>query len=247
MSWPNKAATEWDALLVRVARLEQLVLPPLPAGKILWKAAMLKDLNEWGIGMGGGEFDSGSFNPILLGSFFGKQGAALSINGTGGVRLFRWLEPGLDSNGPVVGPGLYYSCWYRFPRAYTCNWSNIMQWKSQHPGMNSDPFLDLQFTSAGLLSLAAEPSGPHGDGPAIPIGQWFHLEAFYLSRGDSTGRVTVWLDGAQAFDWKNWQTRYPDGDTQWSVNNYGDGVQPSPCVIYVAEPAISTARIGVSA
>jgi hypothetical protein len=42
------------------------------------------------------------------------------------------------------------------------------------------------------------------------------------------------------------RTRYPaaNGANEWSVNNYGDAVEPSPATIYIDDAAIATSRIG---
>ena len=72
----------------------------------------------------------------------------------------------------------------------------------------------------------------------IPDGQWFHLEAFYKCAGNNTGHVTFWQDGAQIFDVPNVPTRYADGDCQWSVNNYSNGLNPGTATIYIDDAAI---------
>ena len=73
----------------------------------------------------------------------------------------------------------------------------------------------------------------------IPVNQWTHLEARYVCSGLSTGgHVTIWQDGAQLWDIANVQTRYADGDCQWSVNNYSNGLSPNPATIYVDDPKI---------
>jgi len=72
----------------------------------------------------------------------------------------------------------------------------------------------------------------------IPDGQWFRVQAFYKCAGDNTGHVTFWQDGAQIFDVPNVQTRYADGDCQWSVNNYSKSLNPSTATIYMDDAAI---------
>jgi len=55
---------------------------------------------------------------------------------------------------------------------------------------------------------------------------------------DKTGRVTFWQDGEEILDARNVQTRYRDGDCQWSVHNYSASLDPPEAAIYVDDAAI---------
>lgn len=69
--------------------------------------------------------------------------------------------------------------------------------------------------------------------PFIPYGSaWTHVEAQYVCAADNTGRVTIWQDGHQVFDVSG-PTRYAGGNCEWSVNNYSNGLNPTPTPIYV--------------
>jgi hypothetical protein len=72
----------------------------------------------------------------------------------------------------------------------------------------------------------------------IPERRWTRVEAFYVCAGDNTGHVTFWQDGVQIFDISSVQTRYFDGDCQWSLNNYSSSLSPSTATIYVDDAAI---------
>jgi hypothetical protein len=54
----------------------------------------------------------------------------------------------------------------------------------------------------------------------------------------------VWQDGTEIFKLEGVKTRYSNGDCQWSVNNYGTGISPSPVVIYADDAIISKTRVG---
>ncbi len=229
-----------------------------PSGSVLWSADMeTGDLSQWsrpdvpdGPNAGGGVFDSGTAIAIVdvtSPAHSGIHSAKLYINtlnpsevSTSGVRLFRWLEPENRSE-------LHYSVWYYFPRRYIPNgnppWWNVFGWKSKR-GDASDPFF--------ALNVGNRPDGSmyfylyNQDSKTsyqqaiknIPDGQWFRVEAFYKCAGDNTGHVTFWQDGAQIFDVPNVQTRYADGDCQWSVNNYSRSLNPSAATIYIDDAAI---------
>ncbi len=78
----------------------------------------------------------------------------------------------------------------------------------------------------------------------LSVGRWVHIEAFLKQSDAGTGRFTVWQDGVQIFDFTGITTKYPGGRQDWSVNAYGDGINPSSVVTYIDDAAISTIRIG---
>jgi hypothetical protein len=215
---------------------------------------------------GGGEFDSGSYTPVSVvqeQAHSGSHSAKLSINAAtqaSGVRLARWLEPQMQ-------PDLFYSVWLYFPVGYLFqNWSNLFGFKSKSPSAitGTDPFFYLtmrnrangnmylrlewwnQLTIIGPLSTQVGYRVYEQALMDIPVGRWFKLEARHISAGDFTGHITVWQDDIQLYDLQNVRTRYPDGDTSWQVNLYGQNIIPEPSVIYIDDAAISTDRISNS-
>ena len=221
--------------------------PPNPEDT-LWVGDMEEgDLSDWdsnGAG-GGGEYNSGGGQSSASSRYAhtGDYSAKLTltdVDSTQGVRLFRWAEPRAYDE-------LYYSVWYYFPERYTApDWWNIFQFKSKTSSLN-DPFFLLDVSSQNKLSLydwqERRSYTPIVD-KEVPVGRWFQLEVFYKSRGDETGAITVWQDGVKLYDVKNVRTRYTDGDSQWSVNNYTANISPNDVDIYVDDAVISTTRVG---
>lgn len=205
---------------------------------------------------GGGVFNSGiasaspSFDVARIG---GQYSAMLKISTPSipesGTRLFRWLEP----RGPLNDSNttLYYSAWYYFPQRYTPTgspaWWNLMQWKSESPTSGNNPFFTVNvwnradgtmyfFLKQQLPTpINHQQPQPIGD---ITVGAWTRIDALYICSGTNAGRVTLWKDGVLVADVMNVQTRYPDGDCSWSVNNYSSGLTPNPATIYVDDAAI---------
>ena len=145
-----------------------------------------------------------------------------------GTRMFRWLEPQNNDR-------LRYSAWYYFPRRYSVgSYWNVFQWKSRRSSGQNDPFFILNVGNRSdgemyfYLYNWQKRQGFSQSVKNLPIGRWFKVEAEYACAADGTGRVTFWQDGVQLFDVPNVQTRYPDGDCEWSVNNYSEGAQPLP-------------------
>lgn len=229
----------------------------------LWSADMeTGDLSQWylpmsgpGVNAGGGIENSGVATAVASTDFAhsGRYSVKLTITTpstpTSGARLFRWVEP-------QKYPQLSYSVWYYFPQSYSpALFWNVLQWKSKHvvSGVaTSDPFFTLE--------VGATPTGEMffylGDDNTqttyqqnvqnavfIPVGKWTNVEAFYQCDGSGAGRVTIWQDGTQLWDIQNVNTRYADGDCQWSVNNYSSGLTPATATIYVDDAAISQSPI----
>jgi hypothetical protein len=145
--------------------------------------------------------------------------------------MFRWNES-------HTYPDLTYSAWLYFPQQYSVpTFWNIWQYKSKTSSSN-DPFwvLNVGNRSDGSMYLYLYDWQTRKNYEQtlknVPVGQWFNITARYVCAGDNTGHVTFWQDGTQLFDVANIQTRYSNGDCQWSMNNYSDRLNPSPSTIY---------------
>ncbi len=219
--------------------------------QILWYAdPHADDLSSWETGEGGGVFESGTGTATVDSSIKhnGNPSIRLTItqadgkHGSQAIRLFRWNETHQQ-------PQAYFSVWYLFPQRYhpAVYW-NVFQWKSKTPDRD-DPFW--------ILNVGNRPDGKmyfylydwqhkksyQQDAVTIPERQWIHVEAFYLIASDKTGHVTFWQDGVELYDVPDVQTRYADGDAQWSVDNYTDNISPATATLYVSDPVISHSRL----
>jgi hypothetical protein len=221
---------------------------PSPAD-ILWSADhSTGDLSQWSLNSGGGVFNSagGTAQASTDVAHSGTHSAKLTISnvkGDQGTRLFRWRESQSNKE-------LYYSVYLYFPQRYSRpNWWNVFQFKSK-TATNNDPFF--------LLEVGNRPNGNmyiymydwqerksyQQSAVDIPVGKWVHIEVFYRSSGTTDGQIIVWQDGVEILKASGVRTRYPDGDTQWSVNNYSDAISPDPAYIYADDAMISRTRVG---
>jgi hypothetical protein len=191
---------------------------------------------------GGGEFDSGTATTTASTDYAHSGRYSLKRTITtppeSGTRMFRWLEPHTYND-------LTYSAWYYLPQRYrVTNYWNIFQWKSKNSSGQVDPFFVLNVGNRGDGSMYLylynwqQRQTFTQTVKNIPVGQWFNITARYVCAPDNTGHVTFWQDGAQLFDVPNVQTRYSNGDCQWSTDNYSDGLNPSPAVIYTDDAQI---------
>jgi hypothetical protein len=78
--------------------------------------------------------------------------------------------------------------------------------------------------------------------PIVPVDEWFQIEAFYRQAGDSTGRLTLWLDGQQILDLPG--ATGPTAWTAWDVGSVGEDLTPATALLYVDDCAISNTRVG---
>jgi len=228
------------------------VVPPPVPGAAIWTGDVEGGtLADWWIpstsqsgNNGGGEYNSGTADTIPSQDFAhgGSWSAKMTANTTGGssgTRLFRWLEPQTHA-------ALYYSVWYYIPQKVTpSEYWNLFQWKSKHAA-GIDPFfvLNIGNRADGTMYFYLwdwQRSKQYDQTLVnIPVAQWFKVEGFYQCAADSSGKVTLWQDGAKLFDISGMSTRYADGDCQWSVDNYSNGLSPSTVSIYVDDAAIRT-------
>ncbi len=183
-----------------------------------------------------------------------------------GVRMTYQGRGAADKTDPVNLPtSAYYSAWYFIPEYVSASWWNIFQWKAGYDdgsGRTTRPlywfdlddygdelFLEVhtRVNSAGEWvqgwsdTIAVAPS-------PVPIGQWFHLESYYLWDVAGNGRITTWLDGARIWDIGGITTEFNWSfdiyKREWTINNYANNTTPSTHTIYVDDAAISYSRLG---
>ena len=196
----------------------------------------------------GGEYPNGpASSAVSSAAHTGHYGLALRVPdmATGssiGARAFRWCEARQHG-------ALYYSAWYYIPRQVRVDfWWWLMEWKSLG-SFNAKFGLAVGNRPDGQMYVYLERGQDSVGGTweqsvkNLPVGQWFHLEAYYLKAMDGTGRVTVWQDGTQIIDLGGVQTAN-GADLGWAVINYGQYTVPSDVTIYVDDAAISTTRLG---
>lgn len=214
---------------------------------------------------GGGPFDSGSAWSAASRSEAHNGAWSVKLvlpDGRGGARLFRWREL-RDHRDTVI------RVWLQVPRRHrlTANpargrfW-DVFQFKSRSPSGLNDPLWFLNLASArGRLRLelvwwSRTLQGPHRHQAGfrrirqhvadVPIGRWFLLSARLRQSKDFDGLLCVWQDGRLLFAMRSVRTSYANcayndwcAANEWSVNNYSDGLSPSPSVIFADDAAIA--------
>jgi chitodextrinase len=232
-------------------QLSQLPTPPPgpESPPLVWKADMEEgsladwfypEAGPWGA-YGGGEYNDASGDSVAsttqaqAGSWSAKMVLPL---GAGATRLFRWKEP--RERGEA-----YYTANFFFPQRYSSPlWWNIFQFKSRTSSAN-DPFWVINVGNRGDGSMYLYlydwiNRRTYSQSVAnLPVGRWVEIKAYLRQSSSGLGRLTVWQDGTLLWDLTGISTKYADGDQQWSVNSYTDGVAPAPVVMYVDNASIS--------
>jgi hypothetical protein len=208
---------------------------------------------EWTpVPFGFGTYNATAPNTIAVSSERAHQGtyaAKLTVSGT--ATNTQGIGSSLVQNGGLPTQA-YYSAWYYLPQSVTVGYYwVIMKFRAAlgNPPTHGELF-DVNFTSpsAGKMSLRVydhrNPNLPldGAEFPDVPVNTWFQLEAFYRDANDSTGRLTLWLNGVQILDWQG-----ATGLTSWvawDVVSVGQDLLPEPAILYVDDCAISRTRVG---
>jgi hypothetical protein len=211
------------------------------------------DLSDWLADSGGGTYSSAADGATVSkerahsGRFSLRLLTATAAGG--GPRAGAWREGAFPKEA-------FYSAWYYLPRTYqTISFWTILKFETHFTAgdlAHVDELIDVNLRAAPggelivyvfdhrreyLQSPIAQPT------PIVPVGRWFHLEAFYRNANDDTGRLTIWLDGGQIYDIAQRPTG-ADPSVYWTPCNVTDDISPDPAEIFVDDAAIALSRVG---
>lgn len=159
----------------------------------------------------------------------------------------------------------WYGCWFYFPVLPEVGvFFNLWQFKSNHPdtgsslgwklevrNLDSDPtkialrvVWDGQFDGPFSTDDSSNKHYLQEDPPVIlPIAQWTFVETYLEQSENFDGTFIVKQDGVELFRFEEVRTKQPGANNNWSVNFYGDQVDPSPYDLFVDDMAVSTTEI----
>ena len=180
----------------------------------------------------------------------GAYAARLTIDASTGIQ-----ENALLSRANDLPVEAYYSAWYYLPRSLTVGTFWVI-FKFRQRAVASDDAtagelfdLDLRDLPSGEMTVLLY---DHRVGknvaldvtdPVVPVGRWFHVEAFYRNAQDASGRLIYWLDGRQIKDMSG-QAMAPNGWIEWNACSVGETLTPSPAVLFIDDCAVSRTRVG---
>lgn len=142
----------------------------------------------------------------------------------------------------------YYSAFFLIPKAPSAatNW-NLMHFRSGDRGplhglwdvsleLHADGSIQV-YVFDHLRMLRRATSGV----PAVPIGSWFQLEAYFKRSTENLGEFAVYQDGQLALALEGLVTddsRYG----QWYVGNLAHSLTPAESTLYVDDVSVSLTR-----
>jgi hypothetical protein len=127
-----------------------------------------------------------------------------------------------------------------------------MLFRSKHPPYDdSQAFRDeirLSFTTRADGTMGSELLSPDLGTVTplvdreIPVGRWFHVEAFLRTATDDSGEIAVWQDGELTFraTGRTSETTH----SEWMVGAVADGLTTAASELYIDDAAISRRRLG---
>jgi hypothetical protein len=186
---------------------------------------------------------------VHSGIYAGRNAVTAGVGSTPGENACRVFRTHMERAGIKQA---YYSAWYYFAEQYTVpNWWNVWEWKSDRPdGSWSDPMwvINVRNRSNGTMFLSLRDrihEVEHSQTLTnLPAKQWVHIEAFYSASTSDTGRITVWQDGVQLWDYNGVPTTQ-SAVYSWALTNYPDYTTPRTSVIYFDDVAITRTRLSV--
>jgi hypothetical protein len=147
----------------------------------------------------------------------------------------------------VLPQSAYYGAWYYVPSApvNTGNW-NLLHFQGANvpDGMFAHGLWDVSLANppgstprAYAYDFLRANIPDASAAPPIPIGSWFHLEAFLRRATDGTGQFTIYQDGRPITG----RSGVPTDDSlwgQWFVGNLATALTPPISTVYVDDVTI---------
>ena len=199
-------------------------------------------------------------------------GARRGRGGNRAVRLMRWTDRPWDQGGVPFPPSAYYSSWMLIPELYNTKkyppwdpgdggWWNVFQFKADDEHGESQPMWalniyyddDTRTMKFGLYSPVNRPASVDPPHPvSLPVGQWFHVEAFYRVDDGRGGEIAIWQDGMRIMRATGVRTVMTPNNAHavWGVGNYTDHIAgpagEGTGTVYFDDCLVSTKRISAT-
>ena len=147
----------------------------------------------------------------------------------------------------------YYSAWYYLPSAVqaTSYWL-LFKFRSRSDPTDASTAVDVwdvdiltDNNGSMFYELFEHKTSTRWEDHAapIPIQRWFQIEAYLRVASDSSGQITVWIDGSQVFNVSG-QSTLPTAYVEWNVGSVAEVITPNPATMFINDAAVSTRRLG---
>ena len=140
-------------------------------------------------------------------------------------------------------PEAYYGAWFFIEQDHEAieGWWTILFFKTKTTSHWDLGFYHDGYTSFGLYDHDEDRSTFAPAMPVLPIGRWFHLEAYLAYAEGKPTDIELWLDGTTLL--RRTAGEAPR-DLFWGLGNEGSGLSPSNSTLYIDDVTISSRRLG---
>ena len=152
----------------------------------------------------------------------------------------------------ILPEAAYYGAWFYVPVPLTSiNNFNLFHFDGEGADVHHDLWdVSLELDADGELSayvfdflrMMARPTGALG---RVPVGEWFHLEVYWVRATDPTGTFALYVDGAEVLSLTNLVTDDSEAG-EWYVGSLATALTPRPYTLYVDDVTLSATRRGGS-
>lgn len=151
----------------------------------------------------------------------------------------------------ILPEAAYYGAWFYIPNPVTSsnNW-NLFHFDGngrdvQHELWDVSLGVEGGTLRAYVFDFLRMTTRPVDAGGEVPVGEWFHLEVYWLRSAEATGVFELYVDGVEALSLTNLVTDDSESG-EWYVGNLATELQPRPNTLYVDDVTISATRRGGS-
>lgn len=218
---------------------------------IWWTDHESGNLSDWNADAGGYTWtaENGTLQVVTSPTRSGRYAMAATVVTPDNDKI----SSALASRRGLLPTEAYYSAWFYIPESITdTTYWLCFKFRSRSEASSSASAVDLwdvnlmPGSSTGMrVRLYRHDSGdePPVASPDIPVARWFQLEAFLRAKSDTSGRLSVWVDGTLTFDVSG-QPTVPSSFVEWSVGGVTERITPASSTIFVDDAAITTRRLG---
>jgi hypothetical protein len=220
------------------------------AGTLLFEAHHETDLSEWtegGPAVGG--FYADDNEPVVT--------TERAHSGNSSVKMV--IDTGTDSQRVCrlyhrLAPGpAFYGAWYFIEQDHTFEWWTTMLFKAQTDAADIDTSYNLwdidqyrgntDYTTWAVYDHLRTENRYSDSAPALPIGRWFHIEAYFAYQEGEQTELELWLDGVSFLHLTDLDPT-PEDPLFWALGNGASQLVPSQSTIFIDDVTISTVRVG---
>jgi len=135
----------------------------------------------------------------------------------------------------------YFTAWYHVPVTSVPAGRVLLKLSASEPYTDLFDLIATPRESALAMRLYDHVAGAFVTDldavPAVPVGEWFELEAFYRASPGEDGRLVVWQNGALILDTGPRRTA-PDNQVTFIVGSVAQIDTVEPTVTYIDDAAI---------